>query len=444
MLAYSCLALAAILVILTWLERSEENAKRTDLEDVPLKPVLVKTVQAGHGSVTKWLVGEGNVEALRKQHLQFEEAGKVVYIATDTDGVLLREGSRIFGPKQGKEQMGPPDIGKVSKGQLLAKIDTRDKVSDIVQSRASLAETRKLIEVERASLSRAENELSEAEADYGRKKKLYEQKYLAKSVFDQARTAYLNARDDVASAKARMAAARAKAGSAAADLGKSSRGREKTEIYAPFDGLIARINIREGDYFQPENVNHSDSSTLLETAPITVIDTSRMEATLHLPEYEGSEVKIGQTAMLVPGAVDWFDAEKGREIPQLEGRVHSVSPQLDISRRTVRVKVRFSQQDAEILDGMFANCWIAVKEKKNVLRVPLDCLLFEDDAPYVFVIEDGTAQRRDLELGIIDEIYAEVAKGIEPEETVATKGRKRLTNGRSAEILGADKYGKGK
>jgi len=424
-MTFLLLGAAGVFLILVALERLDENERRRNRPDLDPKPVPVSAVVLGRGPVTEWVVGEGPAEAVRKRHLQFETIGTVEFLATDADGGLIREGSRVRGPERGERS-----------GQMLARLDSREPLAQVQQSEAGLTEAHKGVEMEQAALAQARNELAEARSSHGRNRRLFEQKLLARSDFERSKTRFDNAREGVETAVARLAAARSKVKAAVAELNKSKRGQDKNAVFAPFDGVVARLNIRTGEYFDPENVDHSTPARLQETAPITVIDPSEMEVTLTLPMLDGRKVRVGQRAVVMPGALDWLGADDtGEERWKREGIVHSVSPQLDATGRAIRVKVRLHQEDGFILDGMFTNCWIAVDHKPDALRVPLAALLFRRDRPYVYVVANGTAQRRDIVLGCDDDSYAEVVRGVDVGETVALEGRQQLSNGAAVRVV---------
>ncbi len=418
LMGWLLLAGSVLLVAVVWLERHEEKQLRQEQAPRPNRPVSISITAVESGELTRWVVGEGRVQAVRKRVLQFEESGMVAKVAKAPDGGCIREGTMVSGPG-----------AKHPKGQMLAKLDDRDTQAEIRQSEAAQAEALNELTSQQAALSQSKNDLREAQRHARRNSRLFSKRVVPQSDLDKAEVAYKNAHEAVKRAEAAVAAASSRVESAKAVLEKAKRVQDKITLYAPFDGLLARINIREGDFFDLDDVDHSSESNLLETAAMTVIDPTEMEVTLYLPEYEGRGVTTGQRVLVVPGAVDGARAGADKEELFAEGTVHAVSPQVDAARRAILVKVRFRQRENRILDGMFVSCWIAVETKKNALKVPLACLLFENDQAFVFTVANSQAVKRKIELGIIDEAYAEVLVGLREGETVACKGRKQLHSG---------------
>ena len=411
--------LLALFIVLVWLERLEQQGAlaRTISKTQKLLRVSAETVTVG--PISQWVMAEGRAEAVRKLSLQFEEAGKVIFIGNDSANKPLKEGSHIYG--HGTESR--------TKGQLLALIDSRDKLSDVSQSKATYIAAQKEIDMLRATMKQAEDDLSEAKRAHERKKLLYDQKFLAQSEYDEAKFRYTKAASALSVARLNIASAQARMNKAQAELHKVSRSPEKLELRAPFDGVIARMNIKVGDFFEPSDVQHADKARLAATAPITIIDPAEMEITLHLPERDGRKVRTGQQVVVAPGFESWAQGMTLDTAPKVNGTVYSVSPQIDGKRRAIRVKVRLSQKHTVIPDGLFTSCWINVATRSNALRIPMGSLLYDGAQPYVFVFDEGTARRHDVTIGLRNSQHVEVTHGLQPGDQVVCKGRKKLVDG---------------
>lgn len=419
--------LSGLFVILVILDELDKNSQRRAMSYNELPPIKVKTHRVEYGPVSDWVLGEGIAEAVNKRHLQFESLGRVTYVAQTQDGQSIKEGSTVKGPQEGE-----------AFGQLLARLDPRDSMSNIRQSEAVFRAVRLGIEMRQSALAQTKNELEQARIDRDRKRVLFDKQLLSKSDLELANNRYENAVEAVESSEAELAAAKSKSQGALAQLNQASRGQEKAAIFAPFDGLVARINIKEGDYFDPANVNHSNKGVLLSTAPITIIDPREMEVTLNILSLIGTRVKVDQPAFIATGGVDWFRHNTNDNDYVFEGKVHSVSPQLDRSGRSIRVKVRMHQDKNLLLDGMYVTCWIQVEQKPDALRIPLNSLLYQNDSPYVYVARYGQAEQRKIVVGIEDDEYVEVLEGLEPNEEVVTRGRHILSNGHPIQVLDDD------
>ncbi|WP_319543000.1 efflux RND transporter periplasmic adaptor subunit [uncultured Pseudodesulfovibrio sp.] len=405
-----CFTLATVIVVV-WFYRLEEQEALARSGATRPAPLRVHARAATTGQISQWVMAEGTAEAVKKSFLQFEEAGKVVFIGNTRDGKPLREGVAVHA------------------GQLLARIDSRDKLSDVSQGEAEYLAAQKEIDMLQATMAQAENDLAEAKRSHERKKKLFDQNFLAQSEYDEAKFRYTKATSALSVARLNIASAKARLNKARAELTKISRSPEKLEIRAPFDGILARMNIKVGDYFDPADVAHANKSELSATTVFTVIAPKALEITLLLPEHDGRQVHTYQQVIVSPGFESWPQGMSMETAPKVNGTVYSVSPQIDGKRRAIRVKVRLTQEDATIMDGMFTSCWIKVASKNNALRIPLSSLLYDGSQPYSFIFENGIAKKRDLEIGLRNTEYVEVTNGLHVEDMVICKGREKLVDG---------------
>lgn len=418
------------LVVLDRLERLETLQNRPAQAPSPL---AVRAVPAAKGTISKWVCGEGTAEAVRKRHLLFQTSGKVTFITRDMDKAPLQEGSRVKGP----ERAG-------AKGHCLARLDSRELEEELRLIRTRQAEAEQDLEMARAVLAQAEQKLALAKNKYQRSKKLYERKARPLSVLEEDETSWQHALADTKGARARVKASQAGVKGLEARHAQALINLENAALYAPFDGVIARLNISEGDYFAPAMVDHSSGAGLQDTAPITIIDPGLIEVTLNLPLFDGMAVAPGQKTFIQWGSMDWHRQEDGRGPAAdadansehfLKAWVHSVSPVLSLSGRTVRIKVRARQDQPVLPHGLFVTCWIEVEQKSDALLIPTAGLLFRDGMPYVYVEKQGLARQRPIRIGLADRDRVEVLEGVAPGEKVITDGRYRLFPDRPVKIV---------
>ncbi len=415
--------------------------------------LTVKTIDAEIEPIQAWSYGDGYVSALIKKHLTFQAEGTIDYIK-QVDGRDLREGDRI------------------TKGELLARLDRRKSDADITVAISEQTKAKNEVANAFANLKQAEESLAEAQADLEKAKtdeafaqadlKRY-QSLATEGVVEQRQvdvkeTEYKNAQATVRateaairSVKAQVAAAQtqvetAEAGvnSANAKLAQSNVEREDTELIAPFDGVIARLNIREGEYWSPQIVNvNSDYQGIVERLPIILIDPSRFEVNVELPAFQGEQVKPGQRAFIILDR-DRSRANSGRitgqdlmKLASAKGTVFSVSPSVSPGERSVRVTIRIDEGENSLQDGEQVSAWIATEEKNRAIVAPFNTFVFRDRQPYVFVVneDEGIVEQREIKKGIEGLAKREIIEGVEPGEKLVTEGKNRLVNGAPVEII---------
>ncbi len=135
--------------------KQAEEAKKIKPRERP--PMPVRAVKAHRGSVQEFVMGEGTARTVRREFLNFEASGKVIFIDKDLDGGELREGSQVYGPESGQQF-----------GQLLAQLDQREILAALSMDKAALEQARQNVNVAYATVTQAENEYDLAEADFDR------------------------------------------------------------------------------------------------------------------------------------------------------------------------------------------------------------------------------------------------------------------------------------
>jgi len=264
------------------------------------------------------------------------------------------------------------DVGQhVSAGQTLVSID-RDRA--VLQQAQADAQVRKL------------------EANYRRATQLAEQKMVSANDVDQLRFDLDNARAQLRMAKLELAYG---------------------NVTAPISGVVATRDIKPGNFVQ------------INTPIFTIVDTSRLEATLNVPEREIEVLKAGQPVQLL------VDALPGKTF---DGKIDRVSPVVDAGSGTFRVISAFDGGGL-LQPGMFGRIKIRYDQRADALVIPRNALLEDGNAPAVFVVHAGKAARATLKLGYDDGPWVEVRSGLKAGDQVVVAGKSALREGSAVKVL---------
>lgn len=437
-----------------WRSLSSSKESTVEVTDkVEQARLSVKTVTANLEPIQAWSYADGYVSAIVKKHLTFQTDGTIDYLKK-IDGRDLREGDRV------------------SKGELLARVDRRKYDADITVAAAGEIEAKNQVLNAVASLKQAEESLAQAQtdlekaktdeafaqADFTRYQALAAQGAVEQRQVDVKETEYKNAQAavrateagvrsmqaQVAAAQTQVETAEAGVNSANARLAQTNVDSEDTELIAPFDGVIARLNIREGEYWTPQLVNVAgDYQGIIERLPIIIIDPNRFEVNVELPAFQGNQIKPGQRAFIIldrdrskanSGSITGQDLMK---LASAEGTVFSVSPSVSPGERSVRVTVRIDEGFANVQDGEQVSAWIATEEKERAIVAPFNTFIFRDRQSYVFVVDEaeGTVEQRPIKQGIEGLAKREIIEGVDPGEKLVTAGKTRLVDGAPVEII---------
>lgn len=264
------------------------------------------------------------------------------------------------------------DIGQhVTAGQTLVRID---------RDRATL------------QVSQASSQVNKLEANYRRSLQLAEQKMVSANDVDQLRFDLANARDQLRMAQLEL-----------------SYGN----VVAPISGVVSSRDIKPGNFVQ------------INSPIFTIVDTSRLEATLNVPEREIEKIKPGQPVDLL------IDALPGRSF---SGTVDRVAPVVDAGSGTFRVVLAFTG-DGLLQPGMFGRLRIRYDQRADARVIPREALLEDEGDPAVFVVRNGKAVRVTVQLGYDDGPWVEVRSGLKDNDRVVVAGKAALRDGSAVKVL---------
>jgi membrane fusion protein, multidrug efflux system len=189
-----------------------------------------------------------------------------------------------------------------------------------------------------------------------------------------------------------------------------------TNVVAPISGVIASRSIKTGNFVQ------------INTPIFRIVDDSRLEVTLNVPEREIATLKAGQPVQLQ------VDAMPGRTF---EGAVDRVAPVVDSGSGTFRVVCAFAGGgDSALQPGMFGRIRIDYDKRANALVVPRVALLDDQGTPAVYAVRNGKAVRVPIKTGYTDGEWTEVRSGLGPGEAVVTAGKVALRDGSAVQVIG--------
>jgi len=186
-------------------------------------------------------------------------------------------------------------------------------------------------------------------------------------------------------------------------LQKTRHVQQTVAIYAPQDGVVSTLPVREGMFVKPAD------------RVMSLADLSQVWLLAEVFERQADWVKVGQDADVVlpyqPGT-------------QLEGRVEYIYPALDPRTRTLKVRLRFPNPDETLKPNMYANVKIYGGPLEDVIVIPLEALIRTGREERVVIdLGKGRFASRRVTAGIESGDWVQIVKGITPGDRVVTSGQ---------------------
>jgi membrane fusion protein, multidrug efflux system len=191
----------------------------------------------------------------------------------------------------------------------------------------------------------------------------------------------------------------------------------KTEIRAPFDGVVGLRYVSVGAYI---NVSGNTSTRIA-----TLQRLDKLKIDFAVPEKYAGRIQLGSAVT--------FSVAGGEK--KFAGQIYAIDPRIDSGTRTLLLRAVCPNSDGRLLPGAFANVLVTMEELPNALLVPSEAVIPGLDEKNVFVIEDGKAQRRVVETGSRTATMVHVLAGLKVGDVVITSGLQQMRHGQDVAPL---------
>lgn len=357
------------------IDRSAGSRRRRQLRRILVRVLLLAMLVVVGGATWVW-----------RQHAQIAVETAVVYpvypsqaltLLNATGYVVAQRKASVASKATGRlEWLGVLEGSKVHKGEVIARLEDRD-------TRAMRDQADANVQVAEADLAQGQAELTQAEIAFRRSETLGGKNIISESTRETAEARLAKARAALAGYAAAIAAAQA-------NLRVSEVSVGQTLIRAPFDGVVLTRHANVGDTITP-------FSQAVDTkgAVVTIADMDSLEVEADVAESSYLSIRVGQPVEIQ------LDAIPGE---RFEGVVNRMVPTMDRAKASTLVKIRFVQRDPRMLPEMsakvaFLEREVAESERTPVLAVPTAAVVEVGGRPHVYVIEDGKAHLRRVDIG---------------------------------------------
>lgn len=230
-----------------------------------------------------------------------------------------------------------------------------------------------------ASLKKLYTQLALAEQTEKRQNELLQVSGISQLEFDQTKLQVNSIKDDIEYMKAQIS---------------------KTEVVAPFDGVIGLRNVSIGAQVTPA----------LPLTTIRMID--RLKLDFSVPEKYSEEAREGKK---VTFTVQGDDTKH-------EGIVMATEQSIELNTRTLKVRAMVTGISPFLKPGAYANVLLDLEENHHALMIPTESIIPQERDKRVIVVKNGTAVFVKVKTGVRDASRVEILEGLNPGDTIATTG----------------------
>lgn len=237
-----------------------------------------------------------------------------------------------------------------------------------------------------ASLKKAVTQLQLAEQTEKRQSELVKINGISQSDYDQAVLQVSSINADIEILKAQI---------------------RKTEVRAPFDGVIGLRSISLGAQVSPQ-------------MPLaTIREVQQLKLDFSVPEKYADAVTPGlKIKFTIQGDETRYDAT-----------VLSSEQGIDAATRTLKARALVNSRTNSLVPGSYAVVELELGENKNALMVPTQAIIPQEQSKQIVVAKDGKAKFLTVKTGVRQAAMVEVLDGIAAGDTIVTTGLLYIKNG---------------
>ncbi len=381
-------------------------------------------------TVWSWAGSSGSVAGERLRYAEVTR-GTLVRDAAVNGRVVAAVSPTLYAPAAGTVTLKINAGDTVKQGDVMAVLESPELDNELQRERATLLQlesevSRQRILAQKASL------LARRDADDAEVTRLAATRDLqrAQRGFELGaipEVELLRAKDAMASAEIRAKHAGSAAGLETQDVALAlktqqqllerqrlvtanlERRVDELNVRAPVDGIIGTLSVADR------------AVVAANTALMTVVDLSRLEVELAMPETYAEDLGLGMTAEVRIGAATAL------------AKVSAISP--EVVGNQVLARVRFEgEQPAGLRQNQRVSARVLFEEKPDVMMVARGPFIEDQGGRFVYVMDGSTAVRRPITLGATSVSAVEIIEGVQPGERLVIAGTDNFENAERVSI----------
>ena len=301
-----------------------------------------------------------NAEGVKKRDLEA--------IVTASGTVQAKRFVNISAVSMGKvTRLAVEEGDRVKTGQFLLEIDPNALRGTVQRGEAAVAAAQAGLAQSRVNVETARANLALAQTQVKRQRDLWAQQLTTKEQLDKSENDVKIAETELAARQAAVSSSAQMINQEAASLDTSRYNLRQVTLIAPFDGIVTRRNIEEGENVVVGTMNNAGTQLL------TVADMSVIQAEVEVDETDIPSVQIGQIAKITIDALQ-DKTFTGRVTEIGNSPIQQTSTSAGQQATNFKVKVQIDQQIPEVRPGFTCSAAITTATRKQALSVPIQAM----------------------------------------------------------------------
>jgi membrane fusion protein (multidrug efflux system) len=305
----------------------------------------------------------------------------------------------------------------VREGAILVRMDDRDAISQLREAEAMEAQTRErlgLVDGESfdpqntPDVRQARAMTERAEADYRRYARLAEEGAVSRSEHDLKRADYLTTKGQYETAINQIRQLFQTLQAQKARVAMARKALEDTVIRAPFSGRVAEKHVSVGRYAKKGD------------RLVTLVRVDPLRVELTIPEAAAASIKKGQKVSFT------VQTHSDRTFT---GTIAYVGPALRTDSRALVAEALVPNGNGLLQPGLFATARVELPPTRPSILVPITALQNDAGVAKLYVVKNGQAELRIVQVGRQAGGMSEILRGVSPGEQVVSQAPDRLADG---------------
>lgn len=380
--------------------------------------VALLVLASGWSLGGRWLSGERSVDAARIRVAEVGQ-GLLVRDAAVNGRIVAAVSPTLYAPVASNVALKIAAGDSVERGQVLAELDSPELSAELQREQSTLQSLQ--VEVERGRIEAnrarllARRTADEAELALAAAQRDLERTERGHDLGAIARVDYLRAQDALKTAEIRSAHAANDVGLESQAVGFDLQTRERAldrqrvvvaelerrieqlQVRAPVDGIVGTLSVVDRAFVAAN------------TPLMTVVDLSRLEVELEIPETYAEELGIGMNA----------EVRIGNQIAN--GTLSAISP--EVVDRQVLARVRFDgEQPPGLRQNQRVSARVLIEERPDVVMVARGPFVDAHGGRYAYVLRNGVAERTTIRIGATSLNSVEILDGVDVGDQIVIAG----------------------